>query len=434
MQTELIYVDALPQRRADILARLAGEVGAPTLAGGDGHDDLDVRVVERLSDIPTGPALVLVGATDLAAALPELARVAADTPGRQVLLLWEGEDQKQLIAAIQAGVRDIIALPSHVPEAIRRALDRHAQTPTANPRSASRPGRVIAVFSSKGGIGKSMLSANLAIFLHRVSGQKTLAVDMSLPFGNLDMYLDLVPTRGVADLLAKGDDLDQSVIEQALTRHSTGISLLAGSRGDPTEPPSAGACTALWRALAQYPGIVVVDLGSYIEGPQAAALAVADLVVVPVSPLISSVGLMPTMRQGLRDLGIPDSRIMPVLNRNVPDGDAIPADMVARLMGGKPRHVLPWGGALVASSLNNGVTLAEHPENFPLARALGVLASDVMARVGLDTSAEAARPRGVMVPIAWLRSLFGNGGGRGGVGSAVVAHRRLQGGHAHVLT
>lgn len=387
----IAYCDPIPSRRQQVLIDLIEDRG-------------QVQVAESLTSIPKDVDLALVGVDDLRAALPQLRWLAEERPERQLILLWEGADQALLIEAMRCGVRDIVTDPRGVSEAIQRLWVRMAQ---AQGTGADRPGRIVSIFSLKGGIGKSTLAANLPIVLHRMTGLPTTVIDMSLPCGNLEMYLDLRPPRSIGDLLAAGKDVDKKTVQQAMVRHASGISLIAGPRQDSMQALGEHSAWPVLNVLTQAPGLVVVDLGSYVEEAHASVLDASDLIIIPLVPLISSVGTMPQARKFLREIGVPDTRVMAILNHAAPDGEVVPGDVIAQLVGSRPRHELPWGGADIAASLNAGLPVCQHKPRAALSQAIEALAREVTVRVGLTHVEPPAEPQEAQAgTLAWLKSLF----------------------------
>jgi pilus assembly protein CpaE len=366
-----------------------------------GAHSVPVTQVEGLSALPADAEVALVGVSDLEGMLPALGAWSEAHPAMQLVVLTNEADATTVLRAIRAGVRDVVTDPEEARAAIAR-LGRRRRRPEAQ----GRQGRVVAVFALKGGVGKSTLSANLAIALNRIAKAPITAVDLSLPCGNLDMYLDLDAPRGVADVLTVGADLDGSVVRQALVPHACGVSLLAGARPGSTADVGAHSSKPLLDALATTRGITVVDVGSYLDTAQATALEVADLIVVPVNPLISSLSTMPAVWDHLAALGIPPERVVPVLNHTCPPSESLPADVVAELLRGAPRHQLPWGGVEVARSLNDGRPLCYYASRHPLSQAIGHLAEDVLGRVALSQGEALVRIRPLARAQEKLRSLF----------------------------
>jgi len=64
--------------------------------------------------------------------------------------------------------------------------------------------KVIAFFSSKGGVGKSVLSVNSAIALSKVKNKRTLLVDMDLMFGDISMLVNQYTQKTILDVIDDG--------------------------------------------------------------------------------------------------------------------------------------------------------------------------------------------------------------------------------------
>src|SRR5439155_12248888 len=89
-------------------------------------------------------------------------------------------------------------------------------------------GTVITIAAAKGGVGKSMLTVNLAAALSWEPGRSIVVLDADTHFGDVAPLLDLVPTTTVADLTQNCQRLDRGNIRQFVTRHeASGVAILA---------------------------------------------------------------------------------------------------------------------------------------------------------------------------------------------------------------
>jgi pilus assembly protein CpaE len=376
------YHDAVPGRRPEVLTALAG-------AG------IQARRLPAWPELPADCQVALVGVADPLAAWPAIAAAADRNPAVPIVALVPDADPATLLAAVRSGARDAVSDVEQAIEAVQRVWVRRPAPPPG--REHGRPGRTVAIFALKGGVGKTTIAANLAIALQRAADAPVTAVDFSLPCGNLDMYLDVQGPRGVADLLAVGPDLDPRVVRQAMVPHPSGVNVLSGVRPETAGDTSGLSSRPLLDCLSAGRGITVVDVGAFLDEAQVGALEGADLIIVPISPLISSAAAMPAIWDHLAAIGVPADRVLPVLNHPGPDGSPVPPATLEKLMRGPVRHSLPWGGVDVARSLNEGRPLIVHARRNPLARAIAVLADDVLARLAL--------PEPVSSPVIDLRSL-----------------------------
>lgn len=160
--------------------------------------------------------------------------------------------------------------------------------------SAGVPGRAytIAVWSARGGSGKTFLASSMALAERVRTGRRVLLVELSLDFGGAEVFLDLRPERGVADLLPVLDELDPSHFERALTVHPSGLLVLCA--GDRTGlAPSAAQVHALLRFCRAHHDLVILDVPSTLGEVTWAALTEATAVLYVLTPDLPGV-------QGLR--------------------------------------------------------------------------------------------------------------------------------------
>ena len=70
------------------------------------------------------------------------------------------------------------------------------------------PGKVISVFAGKGGVGKTMLTVNLAVALAKRPDTRVAIVDADIQFGDVPLFLNLMPRTTLADVLPDAEHLD----------------------------------------------------------------------------------------------------------------------------------------------------------------------------------------------------------------------------------
>ena len=166
-------------------------------------------------------------------------------PEISVVLAMETTEET-LLAAMRAGIRDILD-PASDAKAIRILLERACLSAAGRRRglpvqgeSASEPGRVIAVMSPKGGVGKTTVSTNLAVGLAKTAPMNVVIVDLDLQFGDVASGLQLEPEHTLIDAITGAASQDSMVLKAFLTVHSSGLYALCA----PKYPNEADLVTA----------------------------------------------------------------------------------------------------------------------------------------------------------------------------------------------
>jgi pilus assembly protein CpaE len=337
------------------------------------------RLFEQLVDGEL-PDVLLVGPH---APAPEVltlaARLDVQSPGISVVLMAEPSPQMWQ-AAMRAGIRDLLAPDADVAE-IRAAVERAGQA-AAGRRRVLRPvteterytGRVITIASPKGGVGKTTVSANLAIGLTAAAPQSTVLVDLDVQFGDVASALGLVPEYTLPDAVHGPASEDTMVLKTFLTQHASGLYAVCGA-----ESPAAGDTvtgedvTRLLASLAREFRYVVVDTAPGLSEQTLAALDRASDVIMLSSMDVPGVRGLRKELDVLRELCmIPAGRHV-VMNFADPKGGLSVRD-VETTIGTGVDVVLPRSSAVPAST-NQGVPLLQTSRRDPMAKELRRLVS-----------------------------------------------------------
>jgi pilus assembly protein CpaE len=178
---------------------------------------------------------------------------------RPVVVLCGGSPNGFVQRVFEAGADDILTLPQSPTEvafALQKAMARKTGSTAASGVALS---PMICVLGPKGGTGKTLTTANLAVALAQ-QGKSVAVVDLDLQFGDVGLSLGLTPERTIYDLAKSGGSLDAEKLEGYVAVHPSGVRVLMA----PTRPDHAGVVTieflrdvyALLRSSNDY---VVVD-------------------------------------------------------------------------------------------------------------------------------------------------------------------------------
>ncbi|MCJ1696652.1 AAA family ATPase [Rathayibacter caricis] len=228
---------------------------------------------EQVDVVLIGPGIertaALRFATALDTAFPRITLVLVDDP-----------DPELAVAAMRAGVRDVIA-PDADADALGEVLRRSSRAAQVRigDRPAARSGpqrKIVVVLSPKGGVGKTTLSVNLAVALGRVAPLSTVLVDLDAQFGDVASALGLDPVHTLRDAVGAAAASDLLVLKAYLAVHEAGFYSLSAPK-DPADADriSSDAVTHLLRQLSSDFAYVVVDTSAGLTDHTLAALEVA---------------------------------------------------------------------------------------------------------------------------------------------------------------
>jgi pilus assembly protein CpaE len=318
-----------------------------------------------------------------AAGLARLSEFVRDRPEVSVVLVVEELSTQLLQQAIRAGVSDVITIPNDVGpliEAIDRAAANLNAVPavasaTASPGAPAVPdrgnvGRVITVFSTKGGAGKSVVATNLAVSLAKRTDQPVCLIDCDLQFADDAVMLKLVPQHSIVDAVASIARLDVPLLRSLMIKHDgSGLLVLAG----PTEPAFADQIGAddvirIIETLRDFCAYIVVDTPSHFTEVVIRVLEESDDIVLVAGMDVPNIKNVKLGLQTLRLLNVPIAKVKLVLNRS---NSKVKIDVgeVERALQIKADCLIPSDIA-VPQSVNKGVPVVLDAAKSGVAKAL----------------------------------------------------------------
>ena len=208
-------------------------------------------------------AIILGPSVDLeaAAALADALRVTR--PPTSVILIRRRVDTSVLAEALRSGMREVVEERdlTGLGASVRRAAQIAAALngPSAATDGTTR-GKLITVFSPKGGVGKTTVAVNLAFALADHGKHRVCLVDLDLAFGDVAITLQLFPARTLADAVLMESGMDIALLETLLTPHKEGLfTLVAPVQPDAKDSIPASLIGKVLRLLKSSFDYVVVD-------------------------------------------------------------------------------------------------------------------------------------------------------------------------------
>jgi pilus assembly protein CpaE len=337
--------------------------------------------------------------------MPDMDGIAATeiirkkVPFTQVIILSVQNDQSYMRKAMLAGARDFLSKPPTIDEltsAIRRAgimahdeKNKLAQTfavgATGSSATTTVPvqtfGKVIVVYSPKGGTGTTTIATNLAISLLS-DESKVMLVDANLQFGDVTVFLNEQAKNTILDLTPRVDELDPDFVEEVALKHATtGLRVLAA----PQRPEMADQVTSeqinkLLSYLRHIYNYIVVDTASYLTESVQAALDVADIIVLITTQDIPSIKNANAFLTLADTSGIKRNRILFIMNR-FDKRITISPERVGESLRQEIVISIPFEDRIIPGSINRGIPFVIDNKVHPISKAIFQLADLVKERI-----------------------------------------------------
>jgi pilus assembly protein CpaE len=273
-------------------------------------DDTEQVFTETRRLHPSAVVINLAHMGELALKLVQ--RIGTECPNTAVICASRDTSPDLILKSMRAGARDFMRLPI-IQDELRTVIERTAQF--AEEHVSNEPkkgGRAIAVFSSKGGCGTSLIATNLAL----LQKAPTVLVDLNLQSGDLELLLGLKPKFSLADVVENRERLDDALLASYITPHSKNLSLLAApikaETAEDIEPKHIYEILELLRRRHEY---VIIDTPHSFDSVTISALDHADQILVVLTLEIHAIRSTRRALDIFDRLGYPRKKVKIVVNR-----------------------------------------------------------------------------------------------------------------------
>jgi pilus assembly protein CpaE len=369
-QIRVLIVDDIPETR-DHLTKLLGFESDVEVVGSAASGAQALEMAVRLS-----PDVVLMDIN-----MPDMdgitatEKLSAAVPAAAVVMMSVQGEADYLRRSMLAGAREFLVKPfssdeltASIRQVYTREQDKISRMAAAAPLVSSdsggaaggaggeNEGRVIAIFSPKGGVGRTTIAVNLAVAAATELGRSVVLMDGSFQFGDVGVLLNLNPkNKSIADLVPELEMGEPESLDTFVIKHSSGISvLLAPPSPEMAELITPGGVKRVIEALRRRHDLVIIDCTSWFNDTTLAILDVADEVLTILSLEITSIKNMRLFLEVAEQLGYEQSKIKLVLNRADSTLGIRVAD-VENSIGRKVDHTIVSDGRSVVYALDRGV-------------------------------------------------------------------------------
>jgi pilus assembly protein CpaE len=387
----LVAVEPGIDRRA-VEATLPREHDIELVGIAEPGDDWEL-MRDRAADV-----LVVVSRPESPVMLGLIEEAVRDRPDRSVVAVTGTSPNGFMRRIFEAGAEDVVVAdeigePSlELRFAVEKAVARRQGTSARETRQDE--GELICVLGPKGGIGKTLTTANLSVALAD-AGHTVAAVDLDLQFGDLGLTLGLVPERTIYDLVTAGGSLDAVKVGAYMTEHSSGAHvMLAPTRPEQASQISVDFLRSLYAILRRSYEFVVVDTP---PGFSPEVIASVDG-----SSRVCMIGMLDALSlknnklalETLERMGYDSDRIRVVLNR-ADTNVGISLSDTGAIIGRSPDVLVP-SHRDVARSVNAGQAIVLSGRRSEAARAFRTLADVFVGLKRPEDNVKAGKRRGLL--------------------------------------
>ncbi len=381
-----------PEAVAAVLARFGFD--APVLAANrddavdkmrNGHFDL---VVLPLADV-TPPQLLAIERT-----------IRRDTTAT-IIGTSPVADPNLIMRAMRAGVHEFLVYPPSLEEvasSVERLMRRNAPDGTR--------GEVVAVYSSKGGLGTTSIAVNLAqAFAGNSTNTRVALADLVVAGGDVRVFLNLKPLYDLSHLIAKGDKVDADLLNSLLTACPGGVwALPTGESPEHDELFDSTAIASIITLLRMHFAVTVLDCEHHIAERTLTALDAADRVLLVTQLTVPALRSAQRTLTICRRLGYDDTKLCVVVNRHQ-SADVLPVNDAEDLLQTPIFWKLPNDYRLSAEAMTKGVPVGLEDPQAKLSRSYAELAKKL--RSGASSNGQPSGRWNVPSGGSKLRKFFG---------------------------
>lgn len=377
----LLIVDDIPETRENLRKLLFFESDIDVVGAATNGEEGIQMAVELQPDIVLMD-INMPGVDGITAS----ERISQQVPFCQIIMMSVQGEADYLRRSMLAGAREFLIKPFSSDELVssirrvyqlgatrRQAMPAMTQIPTGAAASTStmpqEKGKIVTVYSAKGGVGCSTIAVNVAIALQQNAASKVALVDTSLQFGDVGVLLNLYASRTIADLASHVDELDNELINDIFIAHSSGIkALLAPPRPEVADTVTPALVVDVLERLRTMFDIIIVDTSSVLDDLVLSVLDISDKIIVVTTPEIPAIKNAKLLFEVTEALEYERERTMFILNK-VDKRINIRAEDIEANIKYKIEAQLPLDERSVTTAVNQGVPFVLGDKNSLLTQA-----------------------------------------------------------------
>ncbi len=299
----------------------------------------------------------------------------------EIFLTSSNTDRDVLMQAMRSGVKEFLPLPFDETE-VKHAVERFKKRQEESDSSvvSIKPGHVINVVGSKGGVGTTTVAVNLATSLAAKKDVKSVAlIDLNMLFGEIPLFLEIKPKHDLSSLANQIQRLDSTFLMSILSKSSTGIHVLPSPRhfnsNESLDPKMMDRILELMIRMFDF---IVIDGGQPLNQMSLKLLATSDTVLLVSVLTLPCLSNTDKLLRSLLTLGYPvDKLIKVVINRYLKNSEIVLGD-AEDAINKKIFWTIPNDYRTTLSAINQGKPLAQVAQKAAITKNFAELADRIL--------------------------------------------------------
>jgi len=315
-----------------------------------------------------------------------LEQIITKHPKSAVIVILSEKDMVNSDRVVQSGARAFIQYPyqadnlivtiKRVMELMVRDQDYLIRIPVEN--AEIKPRNTFIVFSPKGGVGTTMISANLAISLHKTLNEEVLLIDGKHLFGHVALSLNLRTGNSITDLLTYAGMLDQRLIRQVVIKHMSGIHVLPSPisifEAQGIKPDNLfKVILSLQQAFSN----IIIDGGNNLNENTVTYMDSSDKILLVLNPDLASMRDIRQFMEVAATLSYPKDKTLLILNQTGRKAD-VKREEIENILKMKIFGKIPSDENVALSSLNEGVPILLKNPRHPISKAFSDITTELV--------------------------------------------------------
>jgi pilus assembly protein CpaE len=329
-------------------------------------------------------------------------KISLNFPNISVVMISVQGEAEYLKKAMMAGAMEYLVKPFSADElvnTIKRTYDLEQKrmgkievTKKIFGKSKETKPQVITIFGTKGGVGKTTLSVNVAVQLAKKTRKKVVLVDLDLQFGDVSVFLNVSPKKSIAELVQERGPLNIDLVESYLIPHISGVKILpAPMRPEYSELVTPNNVLEILTILRKNYDYVLIDTPPFFQETNLSALDMSNQVLLVMTmdlPTVKNMKLSLELLDSLHHKG----KTKLVLNRASEDLGINSAD-VENALDFLIAQQVPSDGKLVVTSVNKGIPFVLSNSNAKVSKAVDQLTTMIIDDKGYQKELQESRQK-----------------------------------------